>query len=311
MSNYTKENLIQIPQTAVPAGTLAMKVGNEIFTPGNIRISSGGSIDFYKCASVDTTTKTWSGYKAVLTDGAYSFDGVATEGLTYGNGLSPVVDGIYDAEALVYVNRLWLGAAAVNEGLVIHVPLQHRAETAETGHVITYSHENITFGVVSNVTCATLNQNGIGIRVAEDIPVRLNPITLSYWVKYMSPQSDIYVGWENWNGYYLHAGRNGNGTMYVDGAENWSWADNSNIAVTDNEWHHVCLVWDSDNTEYILYLDGREIMRNTKTDGPRAGEGTADEIEICGIAGTSFADIRIYNRPLSPEEVSLLATNMP
>lgn len=52
MSNYTKENLIAIPPTAVPAGTLAMKVGNEIFTPGNIRISSGGSMDFYKCAAV-------------------------------------------------------------------------------------------------------------------------------------------------------------------------------------------------------------------------------------------------------------------
>ena len=42
MSNYTKENLIAIPPTAVPAGTLAIKVGDEIFTPGNIKIGSGG-----------------------------------------------------------------------------------------------------------------------------------------------------------------------------------------------------------------------------------------------------------------------------
>ena len=31
MSNYTKENLIPIPPAAVPAGTLAIKVGDEIF----------------------------------------------------------------------------------------------------------------------------------------------------------------------------------------------------------------------------------------------------------------------------------------
>ena len=51
MSNYTKKNLIPIPPAAVPAGTLAIKVGDEIFTPGNIKI--GQSMDFYKCASVD------------------------------------------------------------------------------------------------------------------------------------------------------------------------------------------------------------------------------------------------------------------
>ena len=50
MSNYTNENLINVPSSNVPAGTLAMKVGDNIFTAGNVVI--GGSTDFYKCAAV-------------------------------------------------------------------------------------------------------------------------------------------------------------------------------------------------------------------------------------------------------------------
>ena len=99
MSNYTKENLIQIPVGAVPAGTLAMKVGDTVFTPGNIRISSGGSMDLYKCASVDKTNKTWTGYKAVLSDGLYSFEETLTESLVYGEMITPQVGTIYNEDA--------------------------------------------------------------------------------------------------------------------------------------------------------------------------------------------------------------------
>ena len=48
----------------------------------------------------------WSGYKAVLTDGVYSFEETVTEGLTFGNGFTPVVGKIYDTEAMVEVARL-------------------------------------------------------------------------------------------------------------------------------------------------------------------------------------------------------------
>ena len=64
MSNYKKENFIQIPPYAVPAGTLAIKVGDEIFTTGNSKI--GQSMDFYKCASVATASKTWTGSEAEI-----------------------------------------------------------------------------------------------------------------------------------------------------------------------------------------------------------------------------------------------------
>ena len=178
------------------------------------------AVEFYKCASIDATNKTWTGYKAVLNDRVYSFEQTATAGLTYGNGLYPAIDGIYDAEAIVYVNRLWMGAAAVSEGLVIHAPLQYRAETAETGQAITYVDSALSFGSVANVSCVTFSK-GTVIKIAEDLTVNSNPVTVSYWVRYPSPYSDIYVGWEHWNGYHLQIGRNGSGVMYVDGAGQW------------------------------------------------------------------------------------------
>jgi hypothetical protein len=104
MSNYTQANLVSVNPADVPAGSLAMKVGSLVFVNANA-VSS--VTDFYKCASVDTTNHTWTGYKAVLTDGSYIFEGTATSGLTYGGGFTPVVDKIFDAACLVVVEALF------------------------------------------------------------------------------------------------------------------------------------------------------------------------------------------------------------
>lgn len=69
---------------------------------------SSGSMD-----AIDMTVtipKTWSGYKAVFdsTAGTWSFESDATEGLTY-TSVTPVVGGIYSADALVIVSLLYTG----------------------------------------------------------------------------------------------------------------------------------------------------------------------------------------------------------
>lgn len=69
--------------------------------------SSGGgtSVEYYKCASVDTSAKTWSGYKAVLGENGYSFEDAVTTGLEI-KGLTPVVDSIYSADTMVKIGQL-------------------------------------------------------------------------------------------------------------------------------------------------------------------------------------------------------------
>lgn len=56
------------------------------------------------------TAKTWSGYKAVFdsTAGTWSFESGVTAGLTY-TSVTPVVGGIYSADALVTVSLLYTG----------------------------------------------------------------------------------------------------------------------------------------------------------------------------------------------------------
>lgn len=73
--------------------------------------STGGtSAEYYKCASVDTEANTWSGYKAVFdsTAGTWSFESDVTEGLAY-TSVTPIVGGIYSADALVIVSLLYTG----------------------------------------------------------------------------------------------------------------------------------------------------------------------------------------------------------
>lgn len=67
--------------------------------------SGGGSMNFYKCASVDTSAKTWTGYKAVLTDGVYSFEETVTDGLAYTENF-PFPGSAYTSDLSVTVDEL-------------------------------------------------------------------------------------------------------------------------------------------------------------------------------------------------------------
>jgi hypothetical protein len=82
------------------------------FMPSASQGTGGTSAEYYKCASVDTEAKTWSGYKAVFdsTAGTWSFESEVTEGLAY-TSVTPVVGGIYSADALAVVSLLYTGVS--------------------------------------------------------------------------------------------------------------------------------------------------------------------------------------------------------
>lgn len=67
--------------------------------------SSG--ISFYKCSSVDTESKTWTGYKLIASaDGYYSFQSAVTSGLSYTN-IIPQVNKVYSQDALLILSDYW------------------------------------------------------------------------------------------------------------------------------------------------------------------------------------------------------------
>lgn len=107
MSNYTTANLLAVSPSTVAEGTLAAKIGDLYFVAANSVQQEPG---FYKCASVDTTNQTWTGYRATFQNGTYVFSTTVTSGLSYGNGYQPVVDTVYNDDctviATLFINTL-------------------------------------------------------------------------------------------------------------------------------------------------------------------------------------------------------------
>ena len=84
-------------------GQKGLLLDNKYFLP---LVEGSGSAEYYRCASVDTSTKTWTGYKAVLNDGIYTFESTVTSGLTYSQGKEPQVGYIYTNDASIGIRYL-------------------------------------------------------------------------------------------------------------------------------------------------------------------------------------------------------------
>ena len=79
----------------------------------------------------------WSGYKAVFdsTAGTWSFESDATEGLAY-TSVTPIVGGIYSADALVTVSMLYDGTVTL-PGCVFYAELKDNTTELKSGQTLT------------------------------------------------------------------------------------------------------------------------------------------------------------------------------
>ena len=105
--------------TATPDGTAEVIDNVGLFATGMDEpayeggTTGGGSCKYYKCASVDTTVKTWSGYELILQDGVYTISETLTEGLSY-SGFEPLVGRIYSADGMLEVSSFYQGFQLVS-----------------------------------------------------------------------------------------------------------------------------------------------------------------------------------------------------
>lgn len=309
MSNYTKENLINITPTDVPAGALAIKVGSEIFP---LTISKGGSpSDFYKCASVDTDTKKWSGYKAVLTDGVYSFEETVTTGLTY-NDLTPVIGYVYDSSATLQVK-------IPVDGLLYHNPL---TDLNTNGLVVgTVSNET-----VDGVPCALFSTEKSYI--ANTVKVsQSTAISISFWLYIESgagtqggdyPRlfgfgiSDTPDDGSQWLALTYDSSFN---TYNFQCPDNGEWPTVATPCVKDAWIHLVCVC---DNNELRLYKNG---VQQTDTNGQSSTITNGLDLPALstlyinyfvnnynwGVDGARMAQFRVYDKVLTQDEITALA----
>ena len=123
-----QENLVQtnvqykVGQRLVKVGNTFMPVGfGGNFEPGSA--SSGIAMKFYKCASVDTENKTWSGYEAHQDAiGIWTFSDTEMS-LTYGDYFTPVVGKVYDATASIVISTLFDGMITQNTVFLLNKSL--------------------------------------------------------------------------------------------------------------------------------------------------------------------------------------------
>lgn len=300
MSNYTTENLT--PAIPVP-GVPAIRVGDQVFPLTIQRV--GGSTDFYKCASVDTVNHTWTGYKAVLSGGAYTFESTVTSGLSFGAGFTPDPDQIYPDAALIQIARM--------TGVIPPDYVYFHKLDSDTGWDVSASGAGV-------VTDSTLGRNVFQITAGSgyfkttagilDVPYDCANRTMSFWMK-----KDAVVG-EGWAGIGYGGGYE-NGIRFVCGIFNnfpcftaWGYDIFQQTAgqITDPNWHHYAVTLTNGNT-ITMFKDGVQIFSQTTSTLSTKHDYIVlgDLYENAHSPIASFANMRIYNRILTADEITALA----
>jgi hypothetical protein len=86
----------------------------------------------------------------------------------------------------------------------------------------------------------------------------------------------------------------------------------SESVITDDQWHHIGLVYDIDGLHRYLYVDGKEVAKDTDVVGGVDSDGRmyfgVDRTlnAACFFSGL-IDDVRIYDAALTAEEIAALA----
>lgn len=271
--------------------------------------SSSAGCDYYKCASVDTDNKTWTGYKAVLSDGVYSFEETATTGLTYGTAFIPKKGTVYNADATVIISGLYDGT---DPYCILKVDFQN---------------SNITpyMGTISFDGSYTATSNGVHLAggyiktdtlledIADEFTI-MTKVTLndtSRTALFAAHDADGRIGidsigdvWSIW------AGNSGWNILEADSSYSGDETDGigrSQSSVIYGEEQTV--VYTHSGTNWDLYVDGVSALHKVRsgriaTGGTlsfnRWGTGSFVSNDIV------FREIQVYTRALSAEEVAAL-----
>ncbi len=261
---------------------------------------SGGAAEFYKCFSTDVSAKIWSGYKAVMSNGVYTFEESVTEGLTFGSGYTPAPGFIYDSEATVMLSTLWSG---IPQPADYDIYASFSTPSAEKGGIFTLERPSVDYGVVKNgILGANINDGIVSIpwSMSDDFTfsVRYKPLS----------------GGENYyEGPLLRVGQDGTSTLYSIWVNmEWDWcmmhieygSGGTERFEVDTNHHIYTLVKSGD--ELKLYVDTE--LRTT--DNHTCNVNDRSHIYIGGMgsypAKGHYSDFRIYSRALTSEEIAII-----
>lgn len=280
------------------ANQKGLLVNNKFFIPFAESSGSGGtSAEYYKCASVDTSAKTWSGYKAVFdsTAGTWSFESDVTEGLAY-TSVTPIVGSIYSADALARIQSLYQGEPS---GLIFRAPLASDLVDIVGGVQGESWGTAPVYGQIDGKDCVTTNATGIRFDFDGMFEYIWSPRTIMLWFRRTGGS-----GWQN-----IYCPPDNLNIRCANMNVNYGYYGNEvSVGISNNVWYHHAFSVSENNIKW--YING-ELKTNNTTWTPSAllthfrlatASGSASD-------GTSdpwygqIADVRIYNRVLDSAEI--------
>ena len=275
-------------------GQKGLLLDNKYFLP--LVEGSGGAAEYYRCASVDTSAKTWTGYRAVLNDGVYTFEDTVTTGLSY-TSVTPQVGKIYSADALARISSLY--GALPTDGLVLYAPLKEAKETAETGQTISFLNP-VSYEVTEGISAAHLTDRDVSIPV-EGIK---ESITVSLFLKIPSG-----TGASSNGSFIFQYGPGVDSSVFALQAKgsNFYFSGWNNDFEIDKRigtaFQHVCLSYNGSAVK--TYFNG--VASSSASKALNLPEASTLSLGSANLEAYISA-LRIYNRELTEEEVQLLAS---
>lgn len=303
------------------ANQKGLLVNNKFFIP--FAESSGGtSAEYYKCASVDTEAKTWSGYKAVFdsTAGTWSFESDVTEGLTY-TSVTPVVGSTYSSDGLVMVVLY----SSLFYGLLGYYRFNGDADNAVNQEANGVA-QNVIYVEGKNGKAVQFDGSTSQVILPKTVSVRgCYQASISVWFKINSLGSKnvIYAEENSLEHFYrfgCEVASDGKVSAYMRNFDSSA----SSIGITGDtiefgKWYFLVMKFDAITQSFAMYLDGILVDTKTTTANPIPDTAPARTISVGYFNGTTASDtgvidgvvdeLGIWSRALSDAEVSELYNN--
>lgn len=271
-------------------------------------VGGGGSMSFYKCASVDTTNRKWSGYLASIdsTTGVWSFAETATADLPY-DRITPSIGKVYDENCTFAVHGYKTGLP--EDGLIFYLPLDTEIGTADAkgGYPLTKSYDAyLSFTTANGIPCLKCEGGAI-----------FGPDLISLFPNDTSARFTI-TAWE----VSRYSGGFGAGFAYSN-----TGTVKRGVAISNSRFFYEpfdYFIGDMLNTTmsfYVCTYDGQNltykkngsVLRTNSTNTPFGSATSVYPTIGQSSIGSHVSDLqgiaafRIYNRVLDNNEISALA----
>lgn len=248
-------NSIKILQTSNQTGTSVQAIWRKIEIRGyDHAVAAPCSAEYYKCASMDTEAKTWSGYKAVWGDNGYTISDDLTEGLVY-SGMTPQVGTIYDSTCSVRVAALYSSLAVEPELPVFYAPLMTDTSIEINPSSMITGSGNVSFSTVDGVPTAVLDSGFLLWDKDSTLPNGNHEISISFGLRLTQTMENKLIFFYGSNDGYNGLGLQVNGTSITMSTKEGNNLIGDTQELQLDTWYHILVTYTTDGM-WKLYING-------------------------------------------------------